>query len=150
VPVLTDGDLVLRDSSAILVYLARKYDKSNKWLPADPDKQALVQQWLSNSVNEINNGPFVLRAMKLFGMQADREAVVQKTDKLFQKLFEPHLTSKQWLAGTEPTVADIACYSYIARVTEGDFSLEPYPRIREWLVRVEAIDGFTPMMRTSD
>jgi len=52
VPVLTDGDLVLRDSSAILVYLARKYDKSNKWLPTDPDKQALVQQWLSNSVNE--------------------------------------------------------------------------------------------------
>jgi len=60
------------------------------------------------------------------------------------------LTSNQWLTGSEPTVADVACYSYIARVTEGDFSLEPYPGIREWLTRVEAIDGFTPMMHAGD
>jgi len=149
VPVLTDGNLTLRDSSAILVYLARKYDPDNKWLPTDPDKQAIVQQWLSTSVNEINNGPFILRAIKLFGNNADHDAIRQKTEALFGNLFEPHLDKNQWLAGNTATVADIACYSYIARVTEGDFSLEPYPAIRQWLERIESIKGFAPMMHAN-
>jgi len=61
VPVLTDDNLVLRDSTAILMYLARKYDTSNQWLPTDPANQAQVQQWLSIAVHEIMNGPFVIR-----------------------------------------------------------------------------------------
>jgi len=150
VPALTDGDVVLRDSTAILVYLARKYDKSNMWLPTDPAEHADVQQWLSTSVNEIKNGPFVLRAINLFGMQADREAIVAKTQSLFADLFEPHLTDNDWLVGSRPTIADIACYSYIARVTEGDFSLEPYPNLRAWLKRTESIEGFTPMMHAGE
>jgi len=144
--VLTDGELVLRDSFAILVYLARKYDTDNKWLPTRPDEQAMVQQWLSTSAGEISSGPAVLRAMKLFGTSADRDAVEQKTNNLFANLFEPHLARNQWLAGGKPSIADIACYSYIARVTEGDYSLEPYPSIREWLKRIEDMPDFAPMM----
>lgn len=150
VPVLEDGDLVLRDSTAILVYLARSYDRHNHWLPADPAGRANVQQWLSTAVNEIQNGPFVLRAIKLFGRQADREAAVARTQALFGHLFEPHLTGRDWLVGDRATIADLACYSYIARVTEGDFSLEPYPAIRAWLARIEQIDGFLPMVHASD
>jgi len=146
VPTLADGDVVIRDSVAILVYLARKYDKSNKWLPVDPAEHAAVQQWLSTATNEIGAGPAVLRAIKLFGTKVDRDAVVQKTEALFGNLFEPHLEKNDWLAGSNGTIADIACYTYIARANEGDFSLEPYPSIRQWLARVEAIEGFTPMM----
>lgn len=150
VPVLEDGDLVLRDSTAILVYLARKFDQSNTWLPADPIGQAQVQQWLSAPVNDVQNGPFVLRAIKLFGMPADHDAAKAKTENLFGNLFEPHLTNRSWLTGDAPTLADVACYSYIARVTEGDFSLEPYPAIRAWLERVENIEGFAPMIKVAD
>ena len=39
-----DGPLVLRDSAAILVYLARTFDQTNRWLPTDPTKLAQVQQ----------------------------------------------------------------------------------------------------------
>jgi glutathione S-transferase len=40
--VLRDGDLVLADSNAILVYLARRYDPAGAWLPTDPLGQAHV------------------------------------------------------------------------------------------------------------
>ena len=150
IPVLTDGDVVLRDSSAILVYLARKYDKSNKWLPEAPEKHAEVQQWLSVAVNNIMSGPALLRAIKIFNMPLDPETAESKTRSLFDSLFEQHLGKNDWLVGDSATLADIACYSYIARVTEGEFSLEPYPAIRAWLERVESIDGFAPMGHAAD
>ncbi len=150
VPVLEDGDLVLRDSAAILVYLARKFDKDNRWLPTDPAQQARVQQWLSTAVHDVQSGPFVIRAMKLFAMPGDFDAVKQKTENLFGDLFEPHLATNQWLAADTPTLADIACYSYVARVTDGDFSLDAYPNIQAWLARIEGIEGFSPMMKASD
>jgi len=150
VPVLTDDNLVLRDSTAILMYLARKYDTSNQWLPTDPANQAQVQQWLSIAVHEIMNGPFVIRGITLFGMSDDIAAVTHKTEKLFNDLFVPHLEKNSWLVGDNPTIADIACYSYIARVTDGDFSLEPYPAILSWLSRVESIKGFAPMLTANE
>lgn len=146
VPVLTDDDVVLRDSTAILTYLARKYDTSNQWLPTDPATQAQVQQWLSIAVHEVMDGPFVIRGITLFGMPDDIAIVTQKTEKLFNDLFVPHLEKNAWLVGDNPTIADIACYSYIARVTDGDFSLEPYPAILHWLSRVESIKSFAPML----
>lgn len=150
VPVLVDGDLTLRDSTAILTYLARKFDATNTWLPTDAVGQAQVQEWLSTAVNEIMQGPFVVRAIKMFGMPADAQAVTAKTDALFTDLFEPHLTGRDWLVGDHATLADIACYSYIARVTDGDYSLEAYPAITAWLARVEGIKGFAPMVVGAD
>ena len=65
VPVLIDGDLVLRDSSAILVYLARRYGRI-EWYPDAPHEMAEVQQWLAFSVNEIFNGLAMVRAIRIF------------------------------------------------------------------------------------
>jgi glutathione S-transferase len=150
VPVLTDGDLTLRDSTAILTYLARKFDTANRWVPTDAVGNAQVQEWLSTAVNEIMQGPFVVRAIKMFGVPAELEPVKAKTDALFSNLFEPHLTGRDWLVGNHATLADIACYSYIARVTDGDYSLAAYPAINAWLARIEAIEGFAPMVVGAD
>jgi glutathione S-transferase len=56
-----------------------------------------------------------------------------------------HLAQRQYLAAEHPTIADLACYSYIAHAPEGGVSLEPYPHIRAWLKRVEALPRFLPM-----
>ena len=45
-PVLTEGELVLRDSHAILVWIARRHD-DGKWMPRQPDAEAIVNGWLS-------------------------------------------------------------------------------------------------------
>ena len=55
VPVLEDDGLVLWDSSACLVYLARKYG-GEQWLPGDPGQMAQVMQWVALAGNEIQFG----------------------------------------------------------------------------------------------
>ena len=61
---------------------------------------------------------------------------------------EPHLATRRFLTGDEPTIADVAIYSYTALAPEGGVSLEPYPGVRAWLARIEALAGFVPMKRT--
>lgn len=149
IPVLCDGELVLRDSIAILTYLARQYAPDTGWFPADAVDQARIQQWLSIAVGEIQYGPAALRAGKLFGAAVDREVAEQKTSRLFSELFEPQLTDHRWLSGESQTIADIACYGYLARVEEGDFDASSFTAVQRWLGDVESIDGFVPMMHAA-
>ena len=60
---------------------------------------------------------------------------------------QPHLSTLPFLAGTGPTIADIALYTYTAHAPEGGVSLQPYPQIRGWLARIEALPGFVGMQR---
>lgn len=145
IPVLEDGAAVLCDSTAILVYLARKLDRDHRWLPTDPLGLALVQRWLAVAVGEIQAGPRVLRLIRLFGATLDHAAAMRTTRALFDALLEPHLERNHWLAQDRPSVADIACYGYIKRAPEGGFDLERYPNVLRWLARVEGLEGFVPM-----
>ncbi len=150
VPVLADDSITLRDSAAILVYLATKYDRDRVLFPEDINLQAQIQQWLATSVNEISNGPAALRAIKVLGSLADVETAESKTNRALNELFEPHLTANEWLVGDHITIADIANYSYLKVIDEGGIDLEPYPGIRAWLQRVEAVEGFVPMKKIED
>src|SRR5690348_3858798 len=47
IPVLLDDTIVLPDSNAILVYLAKRYAADSQWLPADAITASRVQRWLS-------------------------------------------------------------------------------------------------------
>jgi glutathione S-transferase len=61
---------------------------------------------------------------------------------------DAHLDGREWLAAERLTLADIAGYSYIAHAPEGGISLAPYPNIRAWLTRVEALPDFVGMARS--
>lgn len=150
IPVLTDGDLVLRDSTAILVYIASKFDDARTWLPTNPELAAQVQQWLAVSTKEIYLGPCAARISKLFGAPFDHGQAVEKANALFATIFEPHLADRDWLAGDGPTIADIANYGYIAAAHEGEIDLAPYPHTSAWLARLEALPGFVPMPKAAD
>jgi len=76
IPVLVDDGEVFTDSQAILCYLARKYDDSDRWLPTDPPSLARVVRWLSFSANEIQNGPTMARAAILLGWSIDYDRAV--------------------------------------------------------------------------
>ncbi len=145
VPVLEDGELRLTDSNAILVYLARRYDASDRWLPRDPIGEARVQKWLSVAAGELAHGPARARAAKKFPHTSyDWEAAAAIAQRLFP-LVEAHLADREWLAADHATIADLAMYGYTKRAPEGDVPLAPYPAILAWLARVEAIEGFVPL-----
>ncbi|MDN0073455.1 glutathione S-transferase [Crenobacter sp. SG2303] len=146
VPVIDDAGTVIADSNAILVYLAGRYDDGH-WLPRDPLAAARVQRWLSVAAGQIASGPAAARLVNVFGAKLDADALIAKSHALFA-VMEQELTESAYLAGLVPTLADIACYSYIAHAPEGGVSLDGYPRLRAWLAHIEALPGFVAMAST--
>ena len=62
---------------------------------------------------------------------------------------EQHLGQQPWLAADHATIADIALYAYTAHAPEGGIALAPWPHIRAWLARIEALPGFVGMQRSA-
>lgn len=147
VPVIVDGAATIADSNAILVYLATKYDERRTWLPTDALGQAEVQRWLSIAAGPLAFGPAAARASEVFRRPTDPKHGELAAD-LFTTI-ERHLEGREWLAAGHATIADVAIYTYTAHAPEGRISLEPYPRLREWLARVEALPAFVPMKRAA-
>jgi len=148
VPVLEDGDATVSDSNAILVYLARKYDPTRRWLPVDPALNAQVQKYLSVAAGPVANGPASARLITLFGADLSAEKTAATAHNFFTVL-DTALKTKDWLVAGHATIADIANYAYIAHAPEGNVSLENYPNIRNWLSRIESLDGFVPMQKSA-
>jgi glutathione S-transferase len=144
VPVLTDGDVCLYDSGAILVYLAMKYGDEN-WLPRDPAGMAEVVAWLCFAANEINNGVTVARFAKLTNNLAIDLETAQRRGGASLKVLDAVLADREWLALGRPTIADIACYPYIALAPEGEVRLDGRDNVIAWIHRVEALPGWVPM-----
>lgn len=146
VPVIEDGEVTLADSNAILLYLNERYASDPaRWLPRDPLGAARVQRWLSVAAGPLAQGPSMARVIVLFGLATDPSDVIARSHNLL-KVMETELCDRPFLAGDASTLADIANYSYIAHVPEGNVSLEPYPKVRDWLARIEALPGFVPMV----
>jgi len=148
VPVLDDNGTVLADSNAILVYLASTYDARGQWLPRDPLGAARVQRWLSVAAGPLAFGPAAARLVTVFGASFNSDEVIARAHTLL-KVMEAELGNTPFLVGNEPTIADIANYSYIAHAPEGNVSLDAYPNVRAWLARIEALPGFVGMPRTA-
>ncbi|MBE7245084.1 MAG: glutathione S-transferase [Actinomycetospora chiangmaiensis] len=144
IPVLTDGAAVIPDSNAILVYLAARYAPDSGWMPADPLAAAAVQRWFSIAAGEVRHGPAQARLMVVFGAAGDRATVHAAAARILA-FMDGHLADRTYLAADRPTLADIACYSYVAHAPEGGVPLEPYPAVRAWIARVQALPGFVPM-----
>ncbi len=144
VPVLEDGGLILRDSQAILAYLARRYDLSGTWLPDDAEGLGRVQQWLSFAANEIHHGANLARLHVLLSVPLDLAAVQAKARDALAQL-DARLDGRDWLELDRPTVADLACFPYAALAPEGRVPLDPYPHLQAWIGRVKALPGYVTM-----
>lgn len=142
VPLLVDGDVVLRDSHAILLYLAARYGTA-EWWPSDAASQGRVMQWLSTSAGEIQSGPASARLVEKFGYNLNKPDAVRRSESIL-RLIEGHLTRNDWLELGRPTIAECSVFPYVAWAPEGSVSLEPYPAIRDWIARIKLLPGFLP------
>lgn len=141
IPVLVDGDVVLTDSNAIMVYLVGRYAPDSDWLPAEPLAAAAVQRWLSIASGEVAYGPMRARAISQWNYDGDL-GFAQRVAQRLLAFMDQHLAERDFLAATHPTLADLACCDYVAHAPEGGVSLEEFPNIRAWIERVEAIPGY--------
>ena len=148
-PVLEDGDLRLNDSQAILIYLARKYDCSGQWYPVnDPKTLGRVAQWMAFAEG-VTATSSAARLHDVLGYNLDIETARAGAQTLFRVL-EDHLAHQEfnnqhWLAGPDPTIADIACFPYTALAGDGGIETSIFPAIERWLRRFSMLPGFHNM-----
>lgn len=145
VPVLDDDGFVLWDSSAILVYLARKYG-GETWYPTDPRGAAEVARWvaISQQTEITTTGLSRARAITLFGV-AGNLADFQERGRHFLRFLDSYLATRQWLALERPTIGDLACYPYIALAPDGGVSLGEYRNVQAWLARIRALTRYVDL-----
>jgi glutathione S-transferase len=147
VPVLDDGGVIVSDSNAMLVYLAKKHRRTD-WLPETPEGAAAVQRWLSVAAGQIAFGPAAARLVTLLGAKFNAEEVIARAHAILS-LIDAELEGRSWIAAAQPTIADVALYSYIARAPEGNVDLSAYRNVQAWLARVEALPGFVAFQKSS-
>nr|WGO51736.1 glutathione S-transferase epsilon 4 [Ectropis grisescens] len=116
IPVLEDGDLVLQDSHAILMYIVDKYANNDGLYPKDAAKRALVNQklffdsWVLNMrLKVIAQGAFY------FGQKTVTDK--QRNDVLDAYGFlEEFLSKSKFIAGDQLTIADLSAFTYVSSV----------------------------------
>jgi len=142
VPVLVDG-VVLRDSQAILAYLAAAH-RPGEWDGHDAAERGRIAQWLSLAGNEIANGVARLRLNGLFGTPIDRPAAELNASRALD-LIERQLDGRDWLEADRLTIADLACAPYVALAPQGGVDLTTYPRAVAWTERIAHLPRFPGM-----
>jgi glutathione S-transferase len=145
VPLLVDGETLVSDAQAILVYLARQYG-DNRWLPQAAIPLSQVIKWLSTAAGEVRQGPENARLYHLFGAgtNINIDRATQKSEFILT-LLEQHLATRTWLELEHPTIADVAVFPYVALARDGKINLEHYPRVLSWIDRFKQLPGYIPM-----
>ncbi len=139
-PALTDGDYTIADSHACLVYIARQYDPSNRWLPIDAQGEAKVAEWLSKSANEVHQGPWMKRAKirRPDAIKLSDEEIDARCDHIL-RLMEAHLAKRDWLALGRPTIADLSCFGPISLLKISGYDTDKWAHVSSWLDRIRAL-----------
>jgi glutathione S-transferase len=145
VPLLVDGNFILPDAQAILVYLARQYG-TQQWLPLEAEPMSRVIRWLSTTAGEIRQGPESARLYHLFkATSINLERANQKAEFILTQLND-RLADREWLELGHPTIADVAVFPYVALAPNGKISLKPYPHVLDWIDRLKHLPGFVGML----
>ena len=140
VPWLTDGDINIFESGAILLHLA---ERSETLMPADPHRRSEVKEWLFAALNSLEAASLPWSILIFTGEARDTSA--WKAFDGFLKAsrlghLEPVMARREWLAGSF-SVADILMADVLRLVDRFD-GLAAYPACRDYVVRATARPSF--------
>jgi glutathione S-transferase len=139
VPWLTDGDISMFESGAILLHIG---EKSAKLLPTEPRRRSEVLQWLFAALNSVEMASLPWVIVKFSGESQDSVAWKRMDDFLKLRLsrMEPVLADREWLAGGF-SIADIQMADVLRLVDRFD-QLGAYPACKAYVERATARPPF--------
>jgi glutathione S-transferase len=140
VPWLTDGDLTIFESGAILLHLA---EKSPALMPTDPRGRAEVVAWVVGALNSVDlpSQPWVLFRFMGFPGTSPEAKFVEDFLKARLERMEAVLAGREWLAGGRFSVADLLMADVLRPVDRFD-GLASYPACRAYVARMTARPTF--------
>ena len=133
IPVIDDDGVVVTESGAILLYLARK---SGKLMPHDLAGEAQVLRWSIAALSSVEVPVLTTWFVGISGGKGTRphEALRQWSDMRVKQL-EGWLANRTFVATDAFTVADILMTHVLSAGSTDPELLEPYPHVRTYLAR---------------
>ena len=140
VPWLTDGDLTIFESGAILLHLG---EKSPALMPTDRRGRAEVLEWVIAALNsvEMASQPWVLFRFMGFAGDGPQSEFVDGFIKARLDRMEAVLAGREWLVGGGFTVADLLMADVFRAVDRFD-GLDKHPACRAFLARAISRPAF--------
>lgn len=150
---ITDGDLVLAESGAIVEYIVAKYGKGRLLLAPDHPDFAQFLYWLhfaNGTLQPATGRNMILGRLNLAEDNAVVRAMKGRLD-LALGLVEARLGKAEYLAGKDFTTADIMIVFTLTTMRLFlPFDLKPYPNIRAYLQRIGQREAYRRAMRKGD
>jgi glutathione S-transferase len=138
VPVLVDGDLVLSESAAIVLYLAEKYPEK-KLLPADLATRAHVYRWVMFAMTELEPPLWRITRHTALLPEAKRlpadVALAREDFTRMATVLERHMEGRAFIVGNSLTAADCVT-AYLIDWANEQGLVEGAPNLRAYLERM--------------
>lgn len=139
VPTLVDGELVLWESMAINLYLARRYGADAELWPKTIEGEALAWQWSFWVMTEVEHAllTVLLHTRSLPKSERDPDRVQRNLEALTApfRVLDQALAGKEYLIGAEFSVADLNVASVFVWCKPARVPLQDYPNLDAWLSR---------------
>jgi glutathione S-transferase len=132
VPAIRDGDLILWESLAINLYLAKKH--GGPLAPANAAEEGKAAMWSMWALTELEGSVTVL-VQQSFGMPVDAAAAEKAKVAVKPPLavLDAGLAASPYLVGNRFTVADLNVAGVAAGLTIAKFDLSAWPKVGQWL-----------------
>jgi glutathione S-transferase len=146
VPVLVDGDFVLTESVAIVLYLAEKY-LYKRLIPTDLRQRAQVNRWLLFAATELEQPLWrIVRHTSLYPEHLRLIAEVSLARQDFTDMaavMEAHLQGREFIVGDTLTVADLVSAYTLDWANEVQL-LDNFPQLLDYMKRMYARPNAPP------
>jgi glutathione S-transferase len=148
VPVLEDGDFVITESHAIMIYLAERAAGQTLY-PSDFQAQAQVNRWMFWCAAHFQPAISVLNwehvVKKLAGMGAPDASEIIRGERLVQEtaaLLDSHLASREWVAGRAITLADLSLATPLMTIATAKLPVGQFKHLHSWFTRIQARESW--------
>jgi glutathione S-transferase len=148
VPVLEDGDFILWESRAIIIYLAEKTPGQTVY-PSDARARADIHRWMFWSAAHFMPSIAVLGFervfKKLMGMGDPDPKEEERGERLFHAfapVLDAQLAGREWLTGSSITLADFCVASPLVAADMARLPVKPYANLQAWFARMKALDAW--------
>jgi glutathione S-transferase len=137
-----DGDFTLSQSGAILIYLSRHFRRFGHATEAEEYE---ILRWILFDNHKLTSYTATERFMAHFQKKPVSDPAVAFIIARAQgawKVLEAHLTGREWVAASRPTIADLSICGYLFWPDQIGADWKDYPAIEAWLGRVRALPGW--------